>query len=148
MSRRLRDFRQALAELGGAGMDQVGERALLVVSADALRLAKQNASGRVLRRGKGALSQSIRPQITRTPGRPSLALLAGSPSVPYAEIHERGGTIHGKPWLRFRTARGWATVRSVVIPARPYLHPALQEAARARLPAAVHAALAVKLGVR
>jgi len=39
----------------------------------------------------------------------------------YAAIHQFGGTIRGKPWLRFEYAPGkWATVAQVTIPARPF----------------------------
>jgi phage gpG-like protein len=39
----------------------------------------------------------------------------------YAAIHQFGGTIKGKPWLRFEWAPGrWATVAQVTIPARPF----------------------------
>lgn len=39
----------------------------------------------------------------------------------YAAIHQFGGTINGKPWLRFKTPSGkWVSVRQVKIPARPF----------------------------
>jgi phage gpG-like protein len=44
----------------------------------------------------------------------------GTPVI-YARIHQFGGVIHGKPWLRFMYgANQWATVASVKMPARPY----------------------------
>jgi HK97 gp10 family phage protein len=49
------------------------------------------------------------------------------PSVIYGRIQEYGGTIRTKnaPWLVFRTADGnWHKVKSVEIPAHPYLRPA------------------------
>jgi phage gpG-like protein len=50
-------------------------------------------------------------------------------NVEYAAIHEYGGMIFAKSgkWLRFQTRDGaWRTVDRVRIPARPYLHPALE----------------------
>jgi phage gpG-like protein len=50
--------------------------------------------------------------------------------VPYAGIHEYGGTIKPKTkkYLRFRTFDGqWHTVRKVVMPARPFLAPAARD---------------------
>ena len=41
----------------------------------------------------------------------------------YAAIHQFGGVIKGKPWLRFKWGpeKGdWATVAQVTIPARPF----------------------------
>ena len=41
----------------------------------------------------------------------------------YASIHQFGGTIKGKPYLRFKWGpgpRNWATVEQVKIPARPF----------------------------
>ena len=38
----------------------------------------------------------------------------------YAAIHQFGGVIHGKPWLRFKIGDSWFTRASVTIPARPF----------------------------
>jgi phage gpG-like protein len=43
----------------------------------------------------------------------------GNPA-PYAAIHQFGGTITGKPWLRFKIGDRWVTVHQVTIPARPF----------------------------
>ena len=48
----------------------------------------------------------------------------------YARIQEYGGVIHAKdaPYLVFKTKDGsWHSVKSVTIPARPYLRPAFDE---------------------
>lgn len=58
-----------------------------------------------------------------------LAAVVGT-TTPYAAIHEFGGTVNAKTggWLRFQTADGsWHTVKSVTIPARPYIRPAIDE---------------------
>jgi len=46
-------------------------------------------------------------------------------NVAYAAIHQFGGTIIPKSpggWLTFKTSGGWANVKSVDIPARPWLN--------------------------
>ena len=52
-----------------------------------------------------------------------------SANIPYASIHEYGGTIYPKKgkYLRFPIAGKWVTVRKVVIPARPLITPAIEE---------------------
>lgn len=50
--------------------------------------------------------------------------------VPYAAIHEFGGTIRAKnkKYLRFRTFDGsWHTSKKVTIPARPFITPAARD---------------------
>lgn len=42
-------------------------------------------------------------------------------------IHEKGGTITGNPYLIFRIGPFWYKKRSVTIPARPFLEPALED---------------------
>jgi phage virion morphogenesis protein len=44
-------------------------------------------------------------------------------AVPYAGVHQEGAVIEAKAGghLRFQHEGGWATVRSVTIPARPFL---------------------------
>jgi phage gpG-like protein len=50
-------------------------------------------------------------------------------NVPYARIHEYGGTIKPvrAPALMFQIDGHWVRTQSVTIPPRPYLHPALEE---------------------
>lgn len=50
-------------------------------------------------------------------------------NVVYARIHEFGGTIlpKNKPFLAFQIDGKWKFVRSVTIPARPFMRPALEE---------------------
>ncbi len=64
----------------------------------------------------------------RSSGKFEGGLKSGSASVPYARIHEYGGTIRAirAPYLVFRTPDGqWHSKKVVRIPARPYLSPAL-----------------------
>lgn len=54
----------------------------------------------------------------------------GPRGVAYARIHEYGGIIKAKnaPYLHFMTKDGaWHKVKSVHIPARPYMRPAFDE---------------------
>lgn len=51
-------------------------------------------------------------------------------NVVYARIHEFGGVIRPKSsdgWLRFKIGGSWVTVKSVTIPARPYVGPTIRE---------------------
>lgn len=43
----------------------------------------------------------------------------------YADILEHGGTINGKPWLMFKIGNKFIKTRSVTIPAKPYIQPAI-----------------------
>jgi phage gpG-like protein len=49
--------------------------------------------------------------------------------VIYSAIHEYGGTITAKssPYLKFTVAGRWVQIKSVTIPARPYLGPAIED---------------------
>jgi phage gpG-like protein len=101
--------------------------------------ARANASGRVLQRRSGELARSIRRVVEATPQGAQVGLLAGSSQVRYARIHEVGGVINGRPWLVFQVRPGeWRQVERVIIPARPYLRPAMEVAERA-LPAVLEA---------
>ncbi len=78
-----------------------------------------------LKRGPGILREAgmrggLQGSITFDTAGSELAI--GSNKI-YAGVHQFGATIRPKtaPFLRFRTATGWAAVRSVTIPARPYL---------------------------
>ena len=68
----------------------------------------------------------------------------------YAAIHQFGGTIRGKPWLRFEWAPGrWATVAQVTIPARPFfpvVDDRLTAKAEEKISAAGQRALARQIG--
>jgi len=50
-------------------------------------------------------------------------------NVVYAKIHEYGGEIVAKnaPFLTFKIDESWVRVKSVTIPKRPYLEPALED---------------------
>lgn len=100
----------------------------------------------MLKRRTGALSRAVvyEKEDLETGTRVRVGVLA---LVPYGPIHEYGGTILPKrgPFLRFKTEDGqWHSVRSVVMPARPYLRPGVMaqaEGMRERLQTAIAAAL-------
>ena len=73
----------------------------------------------------GALGRSIS-VIIQSPTRAVVG-----PTMIYGAIHEFGGTIHAKnkPYLVFQYPKGsWHSVKSVTIPPRPYMRPAVETA--------------------
>lgn len=76
-----------------------------------------------LGRVTGQLAVSIAYKVTGN------RVVIGS-NLPYAAIHEFGGTIRAKrgPFLVFRIGKNWISKKSVVIPSRPFLRPALDDA--------------------
>ena len=84
-----------------------------------------NTAGHVKSR-TGHLRRSIRSQVVDKGH-----VIVGSigSNVIYSRIHEFGGTIvpRTKEWLRFVIDGRWVTTKKVVIPARPYLYPAIEE---------------------
>tara|TARA_R100000655_G_scaffold5665_1_gene17168 strand:- start:111 stop:563 length:453 start_codon:yes stop_codon:yes gene_type:complete len=128
MSRPVRDLAIALAfareQLPGRTADAVED-----VVEDARRRAERNLTGRVLNRRSGALLRTLRVDVSARNNQVRGQLQAGGQGVRYARIHEIGGVIQGRPWLVFQLPDGgWRKVRSVTIPRRPYLEPALEDA--------------------
>lgn len=81
-------------------------------------------AGDVLNVITGRLRGSIFGEVI---GDDKLEVGAGS-NVKYARIHEFGGVIKAKnaPWLHFPVGGGWARVKQVEIPARPYVKPSIE----------------------
>lgn len=77
--------------------------------------AKAFGSGRILQ-DSGELQDSITPSSDATTASIGTNLI-------YARIHHMGGTIQAKnkPYLMFKTPNGFARVKSVTLPARPFL---------------------------
>jgi len=76
----------------------------------------------------GALSGSIGSEIVGGPGSEIVGKVGTN--IVYGPIQEYGGTIHAKnaPYLVFQTKDGsWHSVKSVTIPAQPYMRPTLAE---------------------
>lgn len=81
-----------------------------------------------LAKSYGVDSPSLDSPAFETSGLPNRISLGSD--LKYAAIHEDGGTITPKKsdWLVFKTATGWVKTKSVTMPARPHLGPALEEA--------------------
>ena len=144
MNDALQRLGERLWSLGFHFNDEVTEPVVRETMDHALRLARENASGKVLERNTGKLYRTIRASVRASRRGVTGTLRAGSSKVLYARIHELGGTIEGNPRLKFKTDRGWVSPRRVQIPARPYLRPAIDEAGAA-LPARMTARLLAAL---
>lgn len=109
---------------------------LAAVGADAATKMDEGAKmrttgGNPLNVRDGKLRQSIRFGTTVKGNTVTAMVQAGGRRAFYASVHEYGKTITAKTpggYLRFKGSRGWATVRSVTIPKRPFLAPAREDA--------------------
>lgn len=83
--------------------------------------AQENARNVLNRHPMGNLTNNIG---VRREGK---FILAGVFGVVYAKVHEFGGVIvpRNKPYLVFQVDGEWRMTKSVHIPARPYMRPAL-----------------------
>jgi phage virion morphogenesis protein len=108
-------------------MDQIGKS--LVTSTRARFERQAGPDGVPWARSRRAAEQGgqtlvnrglLRDLITHRPARDSVEV---GTSVPYAAVHQFGATITAKTGrgLRFKIGEAWVTVKSVTIPARPYL---------------------------
>jgi phage gpG-like protein len=112
---------------------------ITLLAGDLEALVKRKLSGPVLKVGsrsddkhKGELRDSINTKIIETSD--SIVAVVGTSvsRVPYARIHEFGGTIVPKTaeYLVFKTADGmWHKVKSVTMPQRSYLRSSLADKA-------------------
>ena len=84
--------------------------------------------GPALRYRSGNLARSVSRTLIANRYKTVTRIEAGSAAVPYARIHEEGGTITAKraPYLVFKSGKGWAKRKSVQIPKRPYLRPSAE----------------------
>lgn len=113
------DMRPALRAIGQAGVNQTKKRFIS-------KRAPDGSSWKPSRKPGGdtlVKDGYLRDSISARP--PSGSSVAWGPNLKYAAIHQFGGTIkpvNGK-YLRFRIggAGGYVSVKSVTIPARPYL---------------------------
>jgi phage gpG-like protein len=91
-------------------------------------LVKQKLSGPVLKAPTGNLKGSINTKIEDTKTAITASVGTSVGAIPYARIHEYGGTILPKngPYLVFKTPDGaWHKVTQVVMPERSYLRSSL-----------------------
>ncbi len=113
-------LRQLSDEMAGKALEDATTAGALLV---------QNAAVKKAPFLTGTLRRSIH-TLTTLRSRTRAVVAVGPSKIPYAAIQEFGGFIHakGEGWLRFKTRDGsWHTVKSVQIPAHPYLRPALDE---------------------
>lgn len=95
----LDQFGDALQRLSTTGLQRMAVGTATAVAADAVREAKENLSGRVLRVGTGRLRSSTQGTTEAGPDRVTAIARVGGGGVgevPYAAIHEHGGTIYPK----------------------------------------------------
>ncbi len=119
-SEKLQRFRGAVLARISAMLEGIGQETLTRSTEDYLSGPRPDKLGRV----SGDLARSINYKITGN------RVAVGS-NLPYAAIHEFGGTIKVKnaPLLVFKTLDGaWRRAKQVTIPARPYLSTALADA--------------------
>lgn len=114
---KLNDLYRTTPKLSRILMGRLGEA---VVS----RTVKHKLSGQVLKRKTGTLANSINVRLLN-----DWTAIVGT-NVKYAAIHEFGGTIlpKNKKMLSWKLPDGkWAFAKKVVMPARPFLGPAMNE---------------------
>ena len=95
----LDQFGDALKRLSTTGLQRMAVGTATAVAADAVREAKENLSGRVLRVGTGRLRSSTQGTTEAGPDRVTAIARVGGGGVgevPYAAIHEHGGVIRPK----------------------------------------------------
>ena len=92
-------------------------------------IKESKLSGDPLHRRSGDLSRSVVP-YRRDSGTTIEGGAGAGAGIPYAKIHEYGGTITARnaPYLCFQTADGrWHKVKSVVMPERSYMRTSFRE---------------------
>lgn len=105
-------------------------RTVIKLGAQLELLVKQKLSGPVLKAPTGNLKGSINTKIEDLPSSITASVGTSVGAIPYARIHEYGGTILPKngPYLVFKTADGaWHKVTQVVMPERSYLRSSLAD---------------------
>lgn len=113
---RLSRLMRRKTELAKLGLGRVTE-------AIVANTVKNKLSGQVLNRKTGTLAKSINWRYKN-----AYETVAGT-NVTYGGVHEHGKTItpQNGEYLHFKGKDGWARVRRVVIPKRPFLGPTIDE---------------------
>ena len=117
LDKKIRVLRVLAPKAFDAGLE-AGIRAATI---DVTAGVKDLLDGPVLNRRSNRLWRSIQPEVYRKAG--TIIGIVGT-DVEYAAIHEFGGTIRGKQkggLLRFPVGDGFATVREVEMPKRPFM---------------------------
>lgn len=121
------EFTAALKDLGD-GASEVLDDAVMAAARLGERFIKDNIRDQKLI-DTSNLVNSVSAQLDTISNTVATASV-GPRGVVYARIHEYGGVIKAKnaPYMVFQTSDGaWHSVKSVKIPARPYLRPAFDE---------------------
>lgn len=118
MPQRLRLFRIGILARVDKMLGLIGQEVASRSVEDYLSGPRPDKLGRV----SGDLARSVNYKVSGN------RVVIGS-NLPYAGIHEFGGTIKAKrgPFLTFKIGKSWVSVNRVVIPARPFLRPALKD---------------------
>lgn len=93
-----------------------------------LKYARDNVERTFVKNPTGALRDSLKAIVTLR-GHTQISWSVGSRLV-YARIQELGGIIRVKsaPWLVWKDENGgWHRAKMVILPARPYLRPAVDD---------------------
>ncbi len=122
----MRELRKLAHKVKDGLINGMEEAVLFVESKTKKRMGKSGEVGVVT----GHLRRSIKSGVkTGTKQFGSKVIGWVGSNVKYAPVHEYGATIRpvrGK-WLRFKIMGQWKTVRQVIIPARPFLRPSIEE---------------------
>lgn len=95
-----------------------------------LLLVKQKLSGPVLKAPTGNMKGATNLRVDESASAITATVGISLGTIPYARIHEYGGTILPKngPYLVFKTADGaWHKVKSVTMPERSYMRSSLND---------------------
>lgn len=122
-----REFRSLKIDATVAGMKVNLRKGVTAACIFLENKIKDNLNNKILHRRSSNLWRSVTHKVTG-----SGAQVQGEvgPNTIYAAIQEFGGTVRAKnvAFLRFKTPDGfWHSVKEVVIPARPYVFPALEQ---------------------
>lgn len=112
---------RVLRVLAPKAFDRGLEAGIRAATIDVTAGVKDLLDGPVLNRRSNRLWRSIHPEVYRRSG--TIIGIVGT-DVEYAAIHEFGGTIRAKDesgYLRFPVGDGYATVREVEMPKRPFM---------------------------
>jgi len=115
MIAKVKDLRPAMKRAGVVGLKDVMEHFRKEAGPDKKWAKLKTRKGKILQ-NTGKLKNSISYKAMR------FQTYLGT-NIKYASIHQFGGVIKAKrkPYLKFKTDKGWVQKKQVTIPARPYL---------------------------
>jgi phage gpG-like protein len=108
-------------------LQRICSRSMTILEAEVI----ENLNNKVLRVITGRLKSSVRVFFDDRIGNlyKTVLVVGGGQRVKYARIHEYGGVIRPrrKPFLFFRVGGQWIRTLKVVMPARPFVKPAIEK---------------------